>query len=645
MVSAKGIHFQHKYHASDALRKAKKNIRRVFNAPEDVNECQDLYSFLSSKPFKELISLYSSLEAASDFYADEEDQDVLGLISDIDNDLQMLTVYNEEDAESCNELLGILRNPHLRALAKCLSEIASGNFYSPSLPSSGLFAVEGLGPTGIAKLGTLNSLPPISASVIGTNEKLYSPRTYASVNQLKTASGNSLGSTPGLNGLAILTGGGEGLPMKPVEGTVKIISFVLASGSLGITVGVQDYESANAGYIREVYVKRVMAGSQIERQGLLHEGDIIREVNGVPIDSPETLQEQIIKSPSTVTMKILPAYKEPKPKSQLFVRALCSYSPESDSLLPCREAGLAFQYYDVLEILNQDDPNWWQARHYNSDRHAGLIPSAVLQERRKALIQGLPNENTFNYRLFKGLVLNQKKKKTKVIFKASEAGEFAFKDIMVYEEVALISGFQRPVICLIGATGVGRQTLRDMLIEADPDRYEIAIPYTSRPKFPDEEEGDEFFFESAARMQNTYKKNGFIEFGEFEGHFFGTKLKTIRRIVHSGKTCLLDCNPSAIQLIRTAEFMPYVVFLAAPSVSCMKAMYEYGRSMGFCEAWKRDEDFRRTLDQSREIERDYRHLFDKIFICDNIEVTFDAIKRHLDSLLTEPQWVPAKWLY
>ncbi|VDL91715.1 unnamed protein product [Schistocephalus solidus] len=534
----------------DALRKAKKNIRRVFNAPEDFNECQELHSFLSSKGFKVLIALYSTLEEASDFYADEEDQDALDLIADVENDLQMLTDCSEVDSESRDELLEILRNCHVQALGRCLSEIASGNFYTPSLPSSGLFAIEGVGPTATTKLGTSNSLPPISSSTIGTTEKLYSPRTYASVNQLKTASGNSLSGTSGLNGVAILTGGGEGLPMKPVEGTVKIISFVSAGGSLGITVGIQDYESANAGYVREIYVKRVMAGSQIERQGLLHEGDIIREVNGVPIDSPETLQDQIAKSPSTVTMKILPAYKDPKPKSQ-----------------------------------------------------------------------------------------------TKVIFKASEAGEFAFKDVMVYEEVALISGFQRPVICLIGATGVGRQTLRDMLIERDPDRYEIAIPYTSRPKFPDEEEGEEFFFESAARMQNTYKKNGFIEFGEFEGHFFGTKLKTIRRIVHSGKTCLLDCNPSAIQLIRTAEFMPYVVFLAAPSVSCMKAMYEYGRSMGFCETWKRDEDFRRTLDHSREIERDYRHLFDKIFICDNIEVTFDALRRHLDSLLTEPQWVPAKWLY
>lgn len=60
-----------------------------------------------------------------------------------------------------------------------------------------------------------------------------------------------------------------------------------------------------------------MIGSQMERLGLLGEGDIIREVNGVPIDKPETLQEQMAKSLAVVTMKIIPAHKEPKIKSQV----------------------------------------------------------------------------------------------------------------------------------------------------------------------------------------------------------------------------------------------------------------------------------------------------------------------------------------
>lgn len=64
------------------------------------------------------------------------------------------------------------------------------------------------------------------------------------------------------------------------------------------------------------------------------------------------------------------------------VRAHFSYDPGTDKLTPCHEAGLAFDRGDILHIVSQDDPNWWQARK-EGDRNmrAGLIPSRTLQER------------------------------------------------------------------------------------------------------------------------------------------------------------------------------------------------------------------------------------------------------------------------
>lgn len=45
---------------------------------------------------------------------------------------------------------------------------------------------------------------------------------------------------------------------------------------------------------------------------------------------------------------------------QCFVKALYTYDPAKDSLLPCKEIGLAFKQGDILQVLNQEDPNWWQ---------------------------------------------------------------------------------------------------------------------------------------------------------------------------------------------------------------------------------------------------------------------------------------------
>jgi len=57
-----------------------------------------------------------------------------------------------------------------------------------------------------------------------------------------------------------------------------------------------------------------------------------------------------------------------------------------------------------------------------------------------------------------------------------------------------------------------------------------------------------------------------IPLGTHEDAMYGTKLDTIRRIHTEGKMAILDVEPQALKILRTAEFTPYVVFIAAPSL-------------------------------------------------------------------------------
>ena len=41
----------------------------------------------------------------------------------------------------------------------------------------------------------------------------------------------------------------------------------------------------------------------------------------------------------------------------------------------------------LLQIVNQKDPNWWQAKIVGSNGPAGLVPSQELEERRKAFVK------------------------------------------------------------------------------------------------------------------------------------------------------------------------------------------------------------------------------------------------------------------
>lgn len=54
------------------------------------------------------------------------------------------------------------------------------------------------------------------------------------------------------------------------------------------------------------------------------------------------------------------------------------YDPASDSLIPCKEAGLRFAAGDLLQIVNQDDPNWWQVRWGGARGGCSLSPTPRL---------------------------------------------------------------------------------------------------------------------------------------------------------------------------------------------------------------------------------------------------------------------------
>lgn len=60
--------------------------------------------------------------------------------------------------------------------------------------------------------------------------------------------------------------------------------------------------------------------------------------------------------------------------------------------------------------------------------------------------------------------------------------------------------------------------------------------------------------------------NEYLEYGTHEEAMYGTKLETIRMIHKQAKMAILDVEPQALKVLRTAEFSPFVIFIAAPNL-------------------------------------------------------------------------------
>ncbi|XP_066520979.1 MAGUK p55 subfamily member 2b isoform X2 [Hoplias malabaricus] len=409
---------------------------------------------------------------------------------------------------------------------------------------------------------------------------------------------------------------------------VRMVGIRKVSGEhLGVTFRVEG---------GELVIARILHGGMIDQQGLLHVGDVIKEVNGKEVgNDPKVLQDMLKEASGSVVLKILPSYQEPHTPRQAFVKCHFDYDPAHDNLIPCKEAGLRFSSGDILQIFNQEDPNWWQACHLEGGS-AGLIPSQLLEEKRKAFVKRDLELTTSG--------MGGKKKK-KMMYLTTKNAEFDRHELRIYEEVAKVPPFRRKTLVLIGAQGVGRRSLKNKLLVSEPYRYGTTTPYTSRKPKVDEKEGQMYLFMSRSEMEADIKNGRFLEHGEYDSNLYGTKINSIHEVVDSGKICILDVNPQALKVLRTAEFLPYVVFIEAPDFEVLKDMNRSAIEAGVITKQLTDSELKRTVDESERIQRAYGHYFDLTIVNDNLDGAYRSLKGALERLSTDLQWVPVSWVF
>ncbi|XP_033827467.1 MAGUK p55 subfamily member 2-like [Periophthalmus magnuspinnatus] len=414
---------------------------------------------------------------------------------------------------------------------------------------------------------------------------------------------------------------------------VRMVGIRKVAGEhLGVTFKVEN---------GELVIARILHGGMVDQQGLLHVGDIIKEVNGRDVGrDPRVLHEELQAASGNMVLKILPSYHEAIPPQKVFFKCHYDYDPAHDALIPCKEAGLRFETGDILQIVNQDDVNWWQARHVEGG-NTGLIPSQMLEEKRKAFVKRdveLPPAGN----LCTGVGL---KKKKKMMYVTTKNAEFDRHEILLYEEVAKVPPFKRKTLILIGAQGVGRRRLKTKLLLRDPLIFGTILPYTSRKPKKGERESRMYAFTSRNKMEADIKNGRFLEHGEYDGNLYGIKTESIHEVVEAGRVCILDANPQSLKVLRTSEFLPYVVFLQAPEFEVLKAMNQSAVEAGVVPNTLTDEELRRTCDQSAKLQAAFGHYFDLAIVNDNLDETYRTVKAALETVSKNPQWVPVTWVF
>ncbi|XP_052346718.1 MAGUK p55 subfamily member 3-like isoform X3 [Oncorhynchus keta] len=454
------------------------------------------------------------------------------------------------------------------------------------------------------------------------------------------------------------------------EESVKIVRLVKNKEPLGATIRRDETTGS-------VIVARIMRGGAADRSGLVHVGDELREVNGISIihKRPDEISQLLSQSQGSITLKIIPAVKEEDrlKESKVYMRALFDYIPADDKATPCQEAGLPFKRGDILQVVTQDDPTWWQAKRVgDSNLRAGLIPSKLFQERRLAYrikTGTLPNpkspknptydqgcdkedcdcEGYFNGQYIAGLrrSFRLSRKDRSGSLGGGATSDPTDPDFATYEEVTRYQHRpnERPrLVVLIGSLGARINELKQKVIAENPHRYAVAVPHTTRPKKPHEKEGVEYHFVTKQAFDADTLSNKFIEHGEYKENQYGTSIEAIRSVQAKNKMCLVDVQPEALKTLRTSEFKPYVIFVKPRVPESRRRRSAATSPAGGDHGRVTDEDLQEMRQSAQQMDQRYGHLVDRVLIKEDSASACTELRGILERLERETFWVPLCWV-
>ncbi|KAL7078100.1 hypothetical protein ACQ4LE_002568 [Meloidogyne hapla] len=318
-----------------------------------------------------------------------------------------------------------------------------------------------------------------------------------------------------------------------------------------------------------------------ELSKIIRPGDTLIELDGQPFIN----KKQLYQPKGAVQLKLVLSdfYSAPMEFCKVLDNYKSNIISENSNQLPYLSFSL--QRGDILQILSKNE-NYFQARKVNDLSTSGFVPKNI---------RTCP--------------------------------------------VAMLCPYGRRVIALIGANGVGRRTLKRMLIEYRPYQFAGVIPITSRAPKQGEQQGREYFFERKEDVLQLIRDRKMIEWGEYNDQLYGTTAESIRQVIRSGRVCVLDCSPKAISNLYNSEFMPFIVVIASPELDEIVQLNGEQKTNNL-------ENLRNICEQSSKFlnENEWAKQADLLLINRNRDISLRRLLDSLESLKSESQWIPLEWL-
>lgn len=127
-----------------------------------------------------------------------------------------------------------------------------------------------------------------------------------------------------------------------------------------------------------------------------------------------------------------------------------------------------------------------------------------------------------------------------------------------------------PLIILSGPSGSGKSTVLRMLLEPGDLALRLSVSATTRSPRLGERDGVDYHFWTRERFEEEIRSDGFLEWAEVHGNYYGTLRREVDPIRAQGLAVLLDIDVQGAAQVRQRCPDAHSVFLRAPSLELLE---------------------------------------------------------------------------
>jgi guanylate kinase len=128
-----------------------------------------------------------------------------------------------------------------------------------------------------------------------------------------------------------------------------------------------------------------------------------------------------------------------------------------------------------------------------------------------------------------------------------------------------------PLIILSGASGSGKSTVLERLLETTDLPLRLSVSATTRPPRPGEQDGVHYHFWTREQFEAERASGAFLEWAEVHGRYYGTLRREVEPFRERGMGVLLDIDVQGAEQVRRSCPDAVLVFLQTASETDLEA--------------------------------------------------------------------------